>query len=169
MAWQDIAIPMLRVVINDLEDTSLYGNDRLSQVMIVGASYIKQEINFDTTYTVNVISQTISPDPSNDTVFMNFLILKSACIIDVGQLRTKAMIAGLVAKCGPVAIDTLQHLTGFKELLSSGPCAAYVVLKEQWTFGNAQICRAILSPFVGDVFDPQALSYQSQNYYGGFR
>lgn len=162
-SWQDELIPMLRALINDLDCSSYtYSDDRLEQLLIVGARYVAQEIPFSTTYTVNVSDREISPDPTvtatrNDT-FSNFIVLKAACLTDWSTFRTKALLAGITAKCGPASIATLSHLDGFKELVEKGPCAAYEKLKEEYAYGNTNVIHAVLSPFISNDFDPESLT-----------
>ena len=63
--------------------------------------------------------------------------------------------------------DSLKDLKGYKEILDKGPCATYEKLRMEYEIGNAQnYINAVLSPFVGNDFDPSQLS----SYYGyGFR
>ena len=160
MAWPDVTIPMLRILINDYDDTNyVYGDDRLIQTLVVAAQLMMHEINFDTTYTISVPLETISPDPSSapDNAFINFMVLKAACFMDQSLFRTKATIAGLKAKMGPAVLETVEHLRGFKDLLTLGPCKAYTMLREEWMFGNAQVVEAVLSPFTSNNFDPADL------------
>ena len=167
MVWQDTMVVLLRNIINDVSDTAEYSDGRLEEVLAVAAHFVIQELNFDYTYTVTVATCSISPDPdtNGDTAFMNLVVLKAACIIDQGQYRTKALAAGVKIRCGPAVLETLQHLKGFKELLEVGPCAAYETLKRDWQLGNARLCKAILSPFVGNNFDPTSLNSFTP-YYG---
>jgi hypothetical protein len=167
MTWPDVTITMLRILISDIDDTNYdYSDDRLQQTLVVAAQLVNQEIDFDTSYTINVPLVTISPDPTvaPDDAFINFIVLKAACFIDQSTFRTKAAIAGLKARCGPTQLETMEHLKGFKELLTSGPCAAYTTLKSEWTFGNAQVVKAILSPFVSNNFDPRNLPTARSNF-----
>jgi len=159
-SWPDVIIPMVRILINDYDNTSYeYSDDRLLDTIVVAAQMVNQEIDFTTTYTINIPLVTISPDPitAPDDAFINFTTLKAACFIDLSTFRTKAALAGLKAKCGPAVLETVEHLRGFKELLTQGPCAAYKTLKNEWIFGNAQVVEAILSPFVSNNFDPRNL------------
>lgn len=160
MAWQDELVPMLRVMINDVGDTPDYGDDRLEDLILVAARYVNQELDFDWDYDVTFSTRTLSPDPvtNGDDAFINLTILKAACLVDQSTYRSKMVISGLSVRCGPVAMDTIQHLKGFKELLTVGPCAAYETLKKEWQLGNAKIVKAILSPFVGNSFDPSSLN-----------
>ena len=160
MAWQDTMIPMLRVLISDLSGTPTYSDERLEQMLVVSAQYVTLEITFATTYTITISSCTISPDPIglDDDAFANFVVLKAACLTDWSTFRTKALISGIKARCGPAILDTVKHLDGFKQLLEQGPCAAYTALKDNYVFGNAQLIKAVLSPFVSNDFDPRSLA-----------
>lgn len=160
MAWDATMVTMLRVMINDLTTPYTYTDARLEQVIALAASYVTQEIDFDTDYTVTIDPPAISPDPvdEEDSAYMNFVVLKAACIVDIGLYRTKAAIAGVKARLGPGQLETAQHLTGFKDLLTIGPCAAYTTLKKEYEFGDNLAIKAILSPFVSNNFYPSSLS-----------
>lgn len=163
MAFFDEAIPMVRVLINDLGATLTYSDDRLEELLCVAGKIILTEsIDFDYDYTITVSTHTISPDPVTvgDNAFFNFVCLKAACFADVSTYRTKSAVAGLIAKMGPAMLDTKDHLAGFLNILNTegGPCKAFEQLKKEFMFGNANICRVILSPFVSNDFDPSSLS-----------
>lgn len=159
MAWQDEAIPMLRVLINDLGATPTYSDDRLEQMLIVSAKLVYQDIDLTYDYTISIESSTISPDPTTneDDAFINFFVLKAACIADQSTYRTKAAMEGIRAALGPASLAVGGHLPGFKTLLELGPCATYKEMKEAYEFGNVNIVRGILSPFAGNRFDPKTL------------
>lgn len=168
MAWQDEAIPMLRVLINDLAETPTYSDGRLKQALIVAAHLFPQDVSYSNSYTVSISSCSITPDPTaaSDTTYINFIVMKAACVMDVSTFRTEALRAGVKARCGPAVLETVDRLPGFKDLLTMGPCAAYEAMKDDYNFGSGNICKAILSPFIGNNFTPQSLSYINQ-YYGG--
>ena len=167
--WQDEMVLMFRVLINDMTSTPTYTDQRLEQILAVAALYVVQDITFDNTYTISIIPVSISPDPveANDSAFMNFVILRAACIADQGLLRSKALISGLKARCGPAVLETMGHLDGFKELITIGPCAAYDKLKKSYIFGNAELIKAVLSPFVSNDFSPDSLNigHSRDSYY----
>ncbi len=158
--WQDEMALMLRIIIGDMSNSPTYTNLRLEQLLAVSAHFVIQELDFDNTYTVSISPVSISPNPigTGETAFTNFVVLKAACLADQSTFRTKALVSGVRAKCGPAVLETLKHIDGFKELLTVGPCAAYEKLKENWIFGNAELVKAILSPFVGNNFDPMSLN-----------
>lgn len=161
MYWQGVMIPMLRILIDDnpYSGTYVYKDTRLTETLVVAAMFVTQEITFNNSYTIDVINSSITPDPYelNDKLFMNMVVLKAACIIDIGHLRQKALLSGLEAKCGPATMRTLQHLDGFKQIIELGPCKIYEKLKEENAFsGEAlnSLIHFVLSPFVGNDFDP---------------
>ena len=152
--YLDEMLTMLRYLIFDLDSTPTYSDTRLAQLLIVGASYVVQEIDFNTSYSVNVQDISISPDPVSDRDFMNLVVLKAACIADQSTFRTKAVLEGIQARCGPATMAVRGHIQGFRDLVTFGPCKAYDTLREQWMFGDNVIVEAILSPFVSNNYDP---------------
>ena len=167
MAWQDTMLTMLRALIGDLDATT-YSDARLEQLLVVSAHYVIHELDFDRTYTINITSPNISPDPTsisgdtNNDTFIDFVVLKAACMADWSTYRTKALASGIKARCGPAMLETMGHITGFKELIEFGPCAAYDVRKKEYKFGNFKV-HGILSPFVSNAFHPEDILGSSIN------
>jgi hypothetical protein len=94
---------------------------------------------------------------NNDSIFISLVGLKAACIIDQSTLRTKAALEGIRAALGPAQLSVAGSLSGFNLILDKGPCAAYEELTSHWDVREASAVRAILSPFVGNKFDPRSL------------
>jgi hypothetical protein len=158
MAWLDDAIIIVRNLINDTQSPQTYDDNRLQELIMTSAFLVVTDItSLETSYTVNMSNLSVSPDPSNDSFFMSFVCLKSACLVDQSNLRTKALVAGIVAKCGPAVLDTMKHMDGFKELITIGPCATYQSMKYDYMFGGGRICEGILSPFISNKFNPENL------------
>lgn len=160
MSWDVTMITMLRTIINDDDETAYeYSDTRLKKLLTVAAQYVKQEVKLNVTYTVDVVAPDISPDPtltaSLDDTFTNFVVLKAACIADQSLFRTKSLVAGLRARCGPAIMETKDHLKGFRDLLDVGPCKAYDTLKDEHNFTDVSTIQAVLSPFVNNTFDPR--------------
>jgi hypothetical protein len=159
MSW-NIEIPIIvRTLINDLDDTPTYSDERLLQTIAVAAKYVQFDIVLDTTYIIDVTNINITPDPTinNDSIFISLVGLKAACIIDQSTLRTKAALEGIRAALGPAQLSVAGSLAGFNLILDKGPCAAYEELVSHWDVREASSVRAILSPFVGNKFDPRSL------------
>jgi hypothetical protein len=158
MAWQDESVPLLRTILGDAGcGVTNFTDTRLEELLIAAAYLVAYEIPFSTTYTVRVSQQSITPDPADDAAFINFIVLKAACLADEGTYRSKSLLAGLQARCGPTMLDTSNYGKGFQTLLTEGPCKAYEDLKQDALFGNTDVIRAILSPFRGNDFDPSSL------------
>jgi hypothetical protein len=169
MSWQ-IEIPLIvRTLINDLSDNPMYSDERIQQVVTVAAKYVQLDVTLDNIYVVDVSSSTITPDPvdNNDDIFVSLVCLRSACLIDQSTLRTKAAMEGIRAALGPASLSVGGSLEGLKILLEKGPCQTYQDLTEHWNVGSAVAAQAILSPFVGNKFDPKFLNshYRFKDFY----
>ena len=166
MSWQ-IEIPIIvRALINDLGDQPVYNDDRLLQVIAVAAKYVQFDVSLDYTYQIDLSNPNISPDPTSnrDEIFIGLVGLKAACIIDQSALRTKAALEGIKTALGPASIWVQNSLDGWKMILEKGPCATYDELTSHWNVQNASAVKAILSPFVGNNFDPRTISTNSAYY-----
>ena len=64
--WQNTSLIMLRTMLNDAGcGEATYTNRRLEQLLITAAYFLPTQINFISTYTVNVENNTISPTPGS--------------------------------------------------------------------------------------------------------
>jgi hypothetical protein len=163
MSWKKEIPIIVRTLINDLSDTPTYSDERILQVVAVAAKYVQFDVVLDHQYIVNVANPTITPDPTvdNDSIFISLVSLKTACIIDQSVLRTKAAMEGIRAALGSASLSVSGSLAGLKLILEQGPCAAYEELTSHWDVKEATAIRAVLSPFVGNKFDPNAIRYSS--------
>lgn len=173
MTWDQTMVTTLRVLINDTESPQDYTDNRLKQIIVVAAEYTQSEIAFDQAYTINIETTGISPDPvvlntTESTAFWTIATMKAACLVDQSLYRTKALLAGVTARCGPAVLATLGHIRAFKDLIDFGPCKSYESLKEEFEFGNATVGEAVLSPFVSNNYYPlydDSLVYDNHRYY----
>lgn len=159
MSWQ-IEIPIIvRTLINDLGDQPVYSDERIAQVIAVAAKYVQFDVVLDHSYQVDVSNPNITPDPTDDRdeIFISLVSLKAACIIDQSTFRTKAATEGIRAALGSAQLSVAGNLAGWKTILEQGPCAAYDELVSHWDVAQATSVKAILSPFVGNRFDPRSL------------
>ena len=101
MPWKMDMVLMLRSIIGDLDSTK-YTDERLKQVLVVGAYNVQNDAEFPNTYTVNVGQVSISPDPvdTSDTDFTVLTIYKSACILLGSEVKTESANA-ISIKDGP--------------------------------------------------------------------
>ena len=170
MSWQTEIPIIVRTLINDLSETPTYSDERILQVVSVAAKYVQFDVVLDQKYIVNVANPAITPDPTvgDDSIFISLVSLKTACIIDQSVLRTKAAMEGIRAALGPAQLSVAGSLAGIKMIIEQGPCAAYEELVSHWDIKEATAIRAVLSPFVGNKFDPRAIQlnpYRSRDLY----
>lgn len=162
MSWQ-VEIPVIvRVWINDLEASPTYTDARIKQVIAVASQSVIREVSFTQNYTIDVVNETISPDPTvtatRDDDFVALTALKSACILDQSTFRTKAVNEGIKTNLASASLSVQGNLRGYLTLLEVGPCAMYSKLRTEFEIGNPNVCQAILSPFIGNQFDPRNTS-----------
>lgn len=155
-----IVIPV-RVLIGDLDSPSVYSDTRLSQVIAVAAKQVQMHLSFTQTYVIDYTALTITPDPTAEATldddFSMLVALKSACFIDTNTLRAKAAMAGLRATIGSLSLDTSNNLQGYLKTVEMGPCAMFEDLSVDYAYGNINLWKAILSPFINNQFDPRYL------------
>ena len=162
MSWQ-LEIPIIvRSLINDFADPPNYSDERIQQLIVVAAQYVTREVGLNNEYAINIINPDIIPDPTllaeKDLDFVSFIALKSACLLDQSSLRTRAATEGIRASLGPANISVGGN-SSYQFLLANGPCKMYEDLKFDYDVGNTSLLRGILSPFVGNNFDPSYLRY----------
>jgi hypothetical protein len=160
MAWKDELTIMVRTLVNDIGETYTYSDERIQQVIVVAAKYVQFDVVLDNTYTVNVSVPDISPDPTdnNDDIFIALVSLKAACIVDQSTFRTKSAMEGVRASLGPASLSVAGQSAAWRTMLELGPCAAYDELTSHWDVKEATAIRAVLSPFVGNKFDPRSIN-----------
>lgn len=142
MAWQDVSVPTLRHIINDLGSTVEYNDSRLEELLVVAARYIDQEISFSTAYTIDIVNCSIAPEP--DDPFINLMVLKAACILARGTQRIDIN-KGFVIHDGPSRIDGKQVAVERKNMTESY-CQEFEDAAEQHRLGNAVSGKAIFGP-----------------------
>jgi hypothetical protein len=159
MAWQDQLTIIVRTLINDLSSPYEFSDDRLQQVIVVAAQFVQFDVNLNCSYSIDVVNPAINPDPTvnNDKIFISLTALKSACIVDQGTFRTKAALEGIKTSLGSSHLSIGGNISGYKSIIEHGACAAYDELVSQWDVSNATAIAAVLSPFVGNNFDPRYL------------
>lgn len=160
MAWQDEMIITTRVLVNDLNTPYEFSDDRIIQILVVSGKYVQFDVNLDNVYDIDVVNQTISPDPTvnNDNIFTSLICLKAACIIDQSTYRTKAALEGIRTALGPAQLSVTGQSAAWKTMLDQGPCAAYDELTSHWDVKEATAIAAVLSPFVSNKYDPRYLN-----------
>jgi hypothetical protein len=147
----DTMVLILRDLINDVDSTS-YTDARLKDTLVRAAFFVDNELNFNTSYTIDVPATGITPDPvvKSDSPFVALTTLKAACIIDRGEARTQAKQVAKVAD-GTSSVDTSARVRGFDMVLKQGNCAAYEQAKFEYQSGDLSVGQAILGPYSQDL------------------
>tara|TARA_Y100000590_G_scaffold368445_1_gene429113 strand:- start:50 stop:550 length:501 start_codon:yes stop_codon:yes gene_type:complete len=146
MPWNIDLVLMIRSLIGDL-DRAKYTDERLKQVLVVGAYNVINDADFSNTYTVDVASVSISPDPisENDTDFSTLAVYKAACILLGSEVKTEAANA-ISIKDGPSAID-LRGVTQNLSIMYNDLCAKYDHLLKTYQYNNTLVGQAVLGPY----------------------
>lgn len=157
--WELEVIPMIRVLISDNISPYVYDENQLREISLTAARLVLNEMAFDRTYTIDLSDLTITPDPRplGDESFMNFIALKSACVI-IGSEARLASKNAVKWTDGPSSLDTQSSA---KELsaMSQRMCDDYEKAKMDWALGpNGVAGQAIFTPYtnsnVSDYYHP---------------
>lgn len=142
---------MLRSLIGDL-DRAKFTDERLKQIIVVGAYNVINDADFVNDYTVDIGAVSISPDPitKKDTDFTVLTLYKTACILVGSEVKTESSNA-ISIKDGPSAID-LRGVSASLSSLYNDLCKKYeeMLSTYQYTMGSGDgtpAGAAVLSPY----------------------
>jgi len=145
MSWQTTIIPIVRGLIFDITPPYTYGDTRLEELIVVSAVLVTHEVDFSTTYTMDLNAVSISPDPSSDDDFVALVALRTACLIAQGELKDAANTA-IRVKDGPASIDNSGKAKTLGEVAENA-CEAYEKAKQNFQIGDGSVGRAIVGPY----------------------
>jgi len=168
MAWNVDMVLMLRSIIGDLDKTK-FTNERLKQILVIGAYNVYNDASFSTEYTIDVGSVSISPDPitESDSDFATLTVYKSACILVGSEVKTEAANA-ISIKDGPSAID-LRAVSGTLNTLYQDLCKKYEEMLKTYRYeksdGGVPAGTAVLSPYAPASWSASMNRYESDGYF----
>ena len=150
MTWQNEMTLIVRHLIHDLDSSSYtFIDDRIEESILVSAQLVLHEIDFEKTYTVDVDSSILSPDPTltgdKDDPFITLVSLKTANLLIGSELKTNSLNA-ISLRDGASAIDLGGIVQGLK-ILFDDTDKKYEDAKMQCKAGGRVIGQAILSPY----------------------
>ena len=68
MSWQNEMTIIVRHLINDLDSSSYtFTDSRIEESILVSSQLVLHEVDFESSYTVDVDSLTLTPDPTANT------------------------------------------------------------------------------------------------------
>ena len=165
MPWKTDLVLMLRSIIGDL-DKAKFTDERLKQILVVGAYNVHNDADFSTSYTVDVAQVSISPDPisESDSDFSTLTVYKSACILLGSEVKTEASNA-ISIKDGPSAID-LRGVAANLTNLYNDLCAKYDALLKTYQYNNTLVGQVILGPYSpgGMILGSSQVDFRGNNF-----
>lgn len=147
MTWQNEMVRIVRYLINDIDGTT-YSDSRLEETLLVAAQLQYASIDFPNTYTIDVDSLILTPDPTSTTKddwFINIVCVKAACIIVDSEAKTLAAQSYLI-KDGPSTIDTRAAYQATKQL-AKGLCDKLAYMIMDYKAGSSPAGHAVLTPY----------------------
>ena len=140
---------IVRHLVNDLDSTNYtFTDDRLEESVLVSAQLASLEIDFDNTYTIDVDSVSLTPDPTSsggkDDSFINLVCLKTARLLIGSELKTHSLNA-ISLRDGPSALDLRGIVAGLK-ILFDDITKRYEEAVTQYKL-NGVVGQAILGPY----------------------
>lgn len=149
MAWQTEIVRIVRAIINDLTEPETYCSTKIEELIVIAAQLTKNEIETSTTYTTNISTVSISPDPtassSRDDAFINLISLKTACLILNGEVKL-AGAGNIKVSDASASVDFSGQYSALKDL-AGGVCKGYADAKAAYMMGNLNGIKAILTPY----------------------
>lgn len=169
--WKITMVLMLRALLDDL-DCAKYTDDRLKQLLTIGAYNVLGEAVFGTDYTISISQQNITPDPveTDDINFVTLTVYKTACIMFGSEVKTQAGNA-ISIKDGPSSID-LRGITSYLREAQKDICGQYSELLDRYRYENSVTGSAVLGEAILGPYSPGSLSLGSASmldYYNGLR
>lgn len=143
--WQTITLKTLRALLFDYTVPYTYSDDELTDLLIIAASYVRREGGFS--YTVDIVNETITPDPSEDSNFLDLTCLKVCCMVDMAGARI-SQAGGYLIKDDTATVDFRDKAKHSIELLKNGYCNIYNQSIKEFLHDNiSATAQAIVTPF----------------------
>jgi hypothetical protein len=165
MSWQNEMVVIVRHLVNDLNSSEYtFTDDRLEESVLVAAQLASLEIDFENTYSIDVDSVTLTPDPTasgnKDDSFINLVCLKTARLLLGSELKTHSLNA-ISLRDGPSSLDLRGIVSGLN-ILFQDIAKRYDDAVIQYKL-NGVVGEAILGPYSpgSDSVARTSLSYRS--------
>ena len=154
MTWQNEMVRIVRFLINDLDATT-YEDCRLEETILVAVQLLIDQLDFANTYTVDVDSLVLSPDPTTlttkDNFFINVASIKAACIVLGSEAKTLAAQSARI-KDGPSSIDISSAYQSVHQLYKE-LCDKLDKMILDYNAGNSVAGQAVLTPYTYEGID----------------
>ena len=147
MSWRNEIPLIVRYLIDDI-NSSKYSDERIETSILISAQLILMETRFDNEYTINIVNNQLSPDPTSprDDSFITLTALKTACIIVGSEIKTESA-NSISIKDGPSSID-LRGVSSTLVVLYKDLCEKYDKLLRDYKENKVVTAgQAILGPY----------------------
>lgn len=151
MSWQNEMTRILRYLIDDFVEPYTYTDDRLEEVLVIGAQLINYEVDWEKDYVTDVDAISITPDPTDatrDNAFINLASLKAACVLLSAEAKAQGACAVKVQD-GPSTIDMSKSFDALQKRAQQA-CKDYQLAKVEYQAGNSRAGEAIIGPYTVD-------------------
>jgi hypothetical protein len=145
MSWDTEWAPILLRYLDD-SNTTDYTTSRLNYFLAMGMYEVIPQISLRSTYTIDILGPSITPDPALDNSLGSLVILKAATIILRSEIKKLAVVAGYSVKDDKSTIDGKEALNTLREMLKNYEDNYQKALRS-YQLGAGHIGRAILSPY----------------------
>ena len=150
--WETEPLEIFRVLIDDMEETPSFSDEKLVRILLVAAFQVNSAYDFNSDYEVDIETSTLSPDPTSDDYrdddFVNLMCLKAACILERGKALKAAGTAGMIKE-----FSTTADLSGVAKaraalLAKGGWCTVFAEEATNYQVNGAVSGGiAVLTPF----------------------
>ena len=145
MSWDTEWAPILLRYLDD-SNTVDYTTSRLNYFLAMAMFEVVPQISLRSTYTIDITTPSISPDPAQDNSLGSLVILKAATILLRSEIKKLAVVAGYSIRDDKSTIDGKEALNTLREMLKNYE-ENYERALQGYRLGAGHIGRAILSPY----------------------
>ena len=161
---------VVRHLISDVDPTAYtFSSNRIETSILVAAQLLTMNVDFNNTYTINVESCALSPDPTDtdtkDNPFIALACLRAACIIIGSEIRKESG-NSISIKDGPSAID-LRGVTQTLAVLYKDLSQKYEDALLDYRAGSSVAGQSILGPYSpgADIVSRNYSDHRSGGYF----
>lgn len=161
MAWYTDGLVILRSLVGD--EGTTYTDAKLKKVLAIGAYRVRQEVDFDTSYEVDLTSgsEAVTPDPTGDYDFINLMALKSAVVLLTGELKL-AGDQSIIVQDGPskIQVDKGKWIKSMLDWSKS----EYDDYVKDYIAGNSKYSGVVMTPYTKEFIYPGTNSTRNGGY-----
>jgi hypothetical protein len=148
MTWQSEMTLLVRGLIGDITSPYAYSDNIITEYLIYAAHFNIGEITFETTFTIDIVAQIITPNPitpTRYTLFINLTCMRAALLILGGEIKIAASNAVSV-KDGPSELNFTKVYSAKNDLYNQMQ-KDFDKAKMAAMIGDLSVGLSILGPY----------------------